>query len=151
MLPHLYKSNCRDYLFYSLIVPPFMVDISRNYLGTLYAGTPLTLTCEITLDDLVDIPVIVTNQWTRNMTNITEPTTTVNLTETDTNRYTATLEFYPLSATYDNGEYQCTVLVTANTDDIYTTNITNETSIDVVVEGEYVMTLIRRDIFISLF
>ena len=128
-----------------------MVDISRNYLGTLYAGTPLTLTCNITLDDLVDIPVIVTNQWTRNMTNITEPTTTVNLTETDTNRYTATLEFYPLSATYDNGEYQCTVLVTANTTDNYTTNITNETSIDVVVEGEYVMTLIRRDIFISLF
>ena len=127
-----------------------MVDISRNYLGTLYAGTPLTLTCEITLDDLVDIPVIVTNQWTRNMTNITEPTITETLVETDTNHYTATLEFYPLSAAYDNGEYQCTVLVTADTDDTYTTDITNETSTDVVVEGEYVMTLIRRDIFISL-
>ena len=71
--------------------------------------------------------------------NITEPTITETLIETDTNRYTATLDFYPLSATYDNGEYQCTVLVTANITDDYTTNITNETSTDVVVEGEYVI------------
>ena len=124
------------------------MDISRDYSDTLYAGTPLTLTCDITLDDLVDIPVIVTNQWTRNMMIITEPTITESLNETDTNRYTATLYFYPLSATYDNGEYQCTVLVRADTDDNYTTNITNETSIDVVVEGEYIITLIRRDICI---
>ena len=123
-------------IFYSLIVPSFTVDISRDYIGILYAGTPLTLTCNITLDDQVDIPVIVTNQWTRNMTNITEPTITESLIQTDTNRYTATLDFYPLSATYDNGEYKCTVLVTA---DDYTTNIINETSTDVVVEGEYIM------------
>ena len=70
---------------------------------------------------------------------ITELTITETLTETDTNRYTATLEFFPLSATYDNGEYQCTVLVTADTDVDYTTNITNETSTDVVVEGEYII------------
>ena len=126
-------------IFYSLTVPPFAVDISRNYLGTLYAGTPLTLTCNITLDDLVDIPVIVTNQWTRNMMNITEPTITESLIQTDTNHYTATLDFYPLSANYDNGEYKCTVLVTADTDDDYTTNIINETSTDVVVEGEYII------------
>ena len=126
-------------IFYSLTVPPFAVDISRNYLGTLYAGTPLTLTCNITLDDLVDIPVIVTNQWTRNMMNITEPTITESLIETDTNHYTATLDFYPLSASYDNGEYKCTILVTTDTDDDYTTNIINETSTDVVVEGEYIM------------
>ena len=82
------------------------------------------------------------------MMNITEPTITETLIETDTNCYTATLDFYPLSTTYDNGEYQCTVLVTANTDDDYTTNITNETLTDVVVESEYIMTLIRRDICI---
>ena len=73
------------------------------------------------------------------MMNITEPTITESLIETDTNHYTATLDFYPLSATYDNGEYQCTVLVTADTTDNYTTNIINETSTDVVVEGEYIM------------
>ena len=126
-------------IFYSLIVPSFSVDISRDYIGIVYAGTPLTLTCNITLDDLVDIPVIVTNQWRRNMMSITEPTITESLIETDTNRYTATLDFYPLSATYDNGEYMCTVLVTADTTDNYTTNIINETSTDVVVEGEYIM------------
>ena len=49
------------------------------------------------------------------MMNITEPTITESLIQTDTNHYTATLDFYPLSAVYDNGEYKCTVLVTANT------------------------------------
>ena len=116
-----------------------MVEITRNYLDTLYAGTPLTLTCNITLDDLVDIPVIVTNQWTRNMMNITEPTITESLIETDTNHYTVTLDFYPLSAVYDNGEYKCTVLVTADTTNNYITNniIINDASTDVVVEGQY--------------
>ena len=122
-------------IFYSLTVLPFTVDISRDYSGTLYAGTPLTLTCNITLDDLVDIPVIVTNQWTRNMMNITEPTITESLIQTDTNHYTATLDFYPLSAVYDNGEYKCTVLVTADT---YVTNIISDASTDIVIEGQYI-------------
>ena len=129
--------NLISILFHLLIVPPFMVDITRNYFDTLYAGTPLTLTCNITLDDLVDIPVIVTNQWTRNMMNITEPTITESLIQTDTNHYTATLDFYPLSAVYDNGEYKCTVLVIANTEDNYISYITNDTSTDVVVQGQY--------------
>ena len=73
------------------------------------------------------------------MVDITEPTITESLIQTDTNRYTATIDFCPLSATYDNGEYQCTVLVTADTTDNYITNITNETSTDVVVEGEYII------------
>ena len=73
------------------------------------------------------------------MMNITEPTITESLIQTDTNHYTATLDFYPLSASYDNGEYKFTLLVTADTDDDYTTNIINETSTDVVVEGEYII------------
>ena len=128
-----------SFLFSCLIVPPFTTEMSRNYLHTLYAGTQLTLTCNITLDDLVDIPVIVTNQWTRNMMNITEPTITESLIQTDTNHYTATLDFYPLSAVYDKGEYKCTVLVTADTTDDYIKNniITNDASTHVVVEGQY--------------
>ena len=119
-----------------------MVNITQNYLlDTLYDGTPLTLTCNIALDDLVDIPVIVTNQWTRNMMNITEPTITESLIETDTNHYTATLDFYPVSAVYDNGEYKCTVLVTADTDDNYTASITNDASTDVLVEGQHIIHL----------
>ena len=129
-------------LFYHLTVPPFTIDITQNYhLDTLYAGNPLTLTCNIALDDLVDIPVIVTNQWTRNMMNITEPTITESFIQTDTNHYTATLDFYPLSSVYDNGEYKCTVLVTADSTDKYTGNITNDASTDVVVEGQYIIQL----------
>ena len=119
-----------------------MVNITQNYLlDTLYAGTPLTLTCNIALDDLVDIPAIVTNQWTRNMMNITEPTITESLIQTDTNHYTATLDFYPVNAVYDNGEYKCTVLVTADTDDNYTASITNDASTDVLVEGQHIIHL----------
>ena len=84
------------------------------------------------------------------MMDITEPTITETLIVTDANHYTATLEFYTLSATYDNGEYQCTLLVTAYTDDNYTTSITNETSIDVVVEGEYIMTYLHITNSLSL-
>ena len=87
------------------------------------------------------------------MMNITEPTITESLIETDTNHYTATLDLYPLSASYDNGEYKCTVLVTADTVGDYTTNIINETSTDVVVEGEYIIgeTSAKFIILVSIF
>ena len=115
-------------------VPPFTVDISRDYSGTLYAGDPLTLTCTITLNNLVDIPVIVTNQWTSDMMNINESSITETIIETDTNRYTAALHFYPLSAN-DDGEYKCIVLVVTNTTDSYiNSNVSNEASTEVTVE-----------------
>ena len=72
------------------------------------------------------------------MMNITEPTITESLVQTDTNHYTATLDFNPI---YDNGEYKCTVLVTTNTDDNYTASIINDASTDVVVEGQYIIQL----------
>ena len=68
------------------------------------------------------------------MMNITEPTITESLIQTDTNHYTATLDFYPLSAVYDNGEYKSTVLVTAVS---YVTSIISDASTDVVIEGQY--------------
>ena len=76
------------------------------------------------------------------MMNITEPTITESLIQTDTNHYTATLDCYPLSAVYDNGEYKCTVLVTADTEDNYITYITSNASTDVVVEGEYIYNIL---------
>ena len=75
------------------------------------------------------------------MMNITEPTITESFIQTDTNHYTATLDFYPLSAVYDNGEYKCTVLVTADTEDNYTAYITNDASNDVVVESQFIIDL----------
>ena len=69
--------------------------------------------------------------------NITEPTITESLIQTDTNHYTATLDFYPLSAVYDNGEYKCTILVTADAADCYIRNVRMYASADVVVEGKY--------------
>ena len=115
-------------------VPPFTVDISRDYSGTLYAGDPLTLSCTIILHSLVDIPVIITNQWTKNMMNINESSITETITETDTNRYTAALDFYSLSAD-DDGEYKCIVLVNANTTDSYiNSNVSNEVSTEITVE-----------------
>ena len=62
--------------------PPFTVDISRDYSGTLYAEDPVTLICTITLNSLVDIPVIVTNQWIKNMLNINESSITETIIKT---------------------------------------------------------------------
>ena len=81
--------------------------------------------------------------------NITEPTITESFIQTDTNHYITTLDFYPLSAVYDNGEYKCTVLVTANTDNDYTTNITNDALTNVVVEGQYIIDLCNDALLIN--
>ncbi len=78
------------------IVPPFDVAISQDYTDPLYTGTNLTITCSITLDSLVNIPVIVNNQWTRNANGIPEATITEDLVINTNLTYTATLEFFPL-------------------------------------------------------
>ena len=80
------------------------------------------------------------------MMNITDPTITESLIQTETNHYITTLDFYPLSAVYDNGEYKCTVLVTTNTDDDYITNniIASDASTKIAVEGQYTKVIIMN-------
>ena len=117
-------------------VPPFDVEISQDYNDPLYAGTNLTITCEITLSSLVDIPVIVSNQWTRNGYEITEDTITEDLIGDDNLIHTATLEFFPLYHVTDDGEYRCSVNITADIGDNYVESIYNNRSTTFTVLGE---------------
>ena len=125
------------YFYLYSIVPPFDVTISQDYSDPLYTGTNLTITCSITLDSLVNIPVIVNNQWTRNGNVITEVTIVEDLVINTNLTYTATLEFFPLYYMTDDGDYQCSVDVIPDVTDNYVTNISNSASITIDVLGNY--------------
>ena len=92
-----------------------IVTISKEHNDTLYAGTPFFLKCDIIVSPLVTIPFTVTNQWTRNDTNVpmgpSDDTITDDLNMIDRLTYNATLTFYPLDNADDSGVYICCVLI----------------------------------------
>ena len=71
--------------------------------GTHYVGTPLTLTCDITVDSAVDTSVMADVTWTR-PSGVTTAETIMD------GVYQSTLEFNPLSAS-DGGQYSCAVTI----------------------------------------
>ncbi|XP_019851151.1 PREDICTED: protein sidekick-1-like [Amphimedon queenslandica] len=113
---------------FNLIVdfPPVIVAISKEHDDTLYAGTPFFIKCDIMLNPLVTIPVTVTNQWTRDGTNVpmgsSDATITEGLNMINTLHYNATLMFYPLDNANDTGMYTCNVQVTAPNSYMYLRN-----------------------------
>ena len=132
---------------FSYLVPPWDVTISQSYYDPLYAGTNLTITCNITLSNLVDIPVIVSNEWTRNRNEITEITITEDLVKINNFNHIASLEFFPLNALTDDGKYKCSVRVIPSVMDeddyMYITNVTNNASTALDVLGEFVVGLFK--------
>ncbi|XP_019851145.1 PREDICTED: neogenin-like [Amphimedon queenslandica] len=98
-------------------IPPVIVTISKEHNDTLYAGTPFFIKCDIMLNPLVSIPVTVTNQWTRDGTNVpmgsSDATITEGLNMINSLHYNATLMFYPLDNADDSGMYTCNVEVNA--------------------------------------
>ena len=116
------------------------MTISQSYTDTLYSGTPLNVTCDLELPALVDIPVVVSNQWTTtdnaNIPSADDTTITDDLTSSSNLQHTATLFFYPLNVTDSRG-YQCNIMIVANdvtgNDFVNPFNVVDSTSI--VVEG----------------
>ena len=92
------------------------VSISQDRSGILYAGTPFFFKCDIIVSSSVTIPFTVTNQWTRNDTNVpmgsSDETITDELNMIDRLNYNTTLTFYPLDNANDSGVYTCNVDVT---------------------------------------
>ena len=131
----------------SILVPPFNVTISQSYYGSLYAGINLTITCNITLSNLVDIPVIVSNEWTRNGNEITKTTITEDLVKINNLNHIASLEFFPLNALTDDGEYKCSARVIPSVMDeddyMYITNVTNNASTALDVLSEFIVGLVK--------
>ena len=104
-------------IFVFFVVPPLTVSISQERTGTLYAGTPFFFKCDIIVSPLVTIPFTVTNQWTRNDTNVpmgpSDDTITDELNMINRLTYNTSLMFYPLDNADDSGVYICNVEVTA--------------------------------------
>ena len=118
------------------IVPPFDVTISQDSSDPLYTGTNVAVTCNIKLSSLVDIPVSINNQWTRDGADIMESTITSDLIEDTALNHTATLEFYPLYHATDNGVYQCSVLISSGEEYVHPNGISNSASTTLDVLGK---------------
>ena len=132
----LYKTIC-----YYFVVPPVTTSISQSHHGVLYAGTQFFLRCLITLNDLVTIPVIVRNEWTRDDISVpsgfsNDATITEGLIQKDSLQYEATLHFNPLDNTDDSGEYSCNFNILSNISDYeYVRNTSANTSTTITVQG----------------
>ena len=97
----------------------------------------------------MNIPMKVSNKWTRNGSQITEKTIKDDFLKNRNLTYTASLEFYPLNVFTDDGEYTCTVRVSSDEMDenSYTTNITNSASTSLDVLGKSSMRLLYLNLF----
>ena len=117
-----------------------LTSISYGHHGILYAGTSFFLRCVITLNDLVTVPVIVKNQWTRNGVSVphgfsNDSTITDSLLKVVPLKYEATLQFTPLN-TDNNGEYTCIFDVLSNISDYkYVRNISSSVKTTISIEG----------------
>ena len=133
------KNNLFTYIF--LTVPPVIVIISKERSDPLYAGTPFFIKCDIMLNPLVTIPVTVTNQWTRDGTNVpmgsSDATITEGLNMINTLHYNAALMFYPLNNADDSGMYTCNIEVTAPNSYTYLRNTSASANTSITVIGKY--------------
>ena len=117
----------------------------------LYAGTNLTLTCSIDLDeDLVDIPVIVSTSWMKNTAPViidsTHSEQQLLAMNTTLLTYAATYSFTPLDDSFsitgksdigDSGAYQCDFIVMPNVSNSFVSPRNGSSaSNDIAVLGE---------------
>ena len=126
-------------IFVFFLVPPVTVSISQERSGILYVGTPFFFKCDITVSPFVTIPFTVTNQWTRNDTNVpmgpSDDTITTELKMIDRLNYNASLTFYPLDNADDSGVYTCNVDVTAPSAYTYLRNTSASANASITVTG----------------
>ena len=88
---------------------------------------------------LVTIPFTVTNQWTRNDTNVpmgpSDDTITDELNMIDRLNYNTTLTFYPLDNADDSGVYSCNIEVIAPSNYTYLRNTSASANTSITVTG----------------
>ena len=89
-----------------------VISVSRS--GPLSAGTPLTLTCNTTLNQYVDDGEEVNTVWTGPAMTELSSRPRINITNAvdSTLPYVSELTISSLDAAADNGEHSCTVTVT---------------------------------------
>ena len=131
--------------------------ISQSHYGVLYAGTSFFLRCVIILNELVTIPVIVRNHWTKNNMSVPsgllhDTTITEGLIQNSSLQYEATLYFNPLDNTDDSGEYSCNFIILSNISDyVYVRNTSANANTTITVQGTlYLIPFTLYNIFVGV-
>ena len=114
-----------------LVPPPTAVTLTASPNGTIFTGSPLTLTCSIELSEAVNIAVTVNTVWSGPPGTQFTTTTSVATTMTATT-YTSTATISSVG-TSDSGEYTCTATVssTSNSFVLASGGATGSTSVTV--------------------
>ena len=128
-------SGCVQYSF--ITVPAPDVIVTAAYTPPLYAGSSLTLTCNVTLDSNVDNNENVTTSWS-GPSDITGEKYLVTAASGSGSTYTSNLTISSL-ADQDDGTYTCIGIVTGGYDQ------------QVTASGSYTLSTIRKPILIGLF
>ena len=129
----------------SCAVPEAEVIITRNHDDTVYDGTTLTLTANITFSDLTgaDVPLSLDISWTRDDDVINCDTRIIVSTVTSSGTsYTATLIYSPIT-TDDSGQVTASVTITPSVESQYIQSVTVmalEVRLD--VQGIYILHVI---------
>ena len=114
--------------------------ITRTHSGTVYAGTELTLTSDISFSDLsrVDVEISLNISWiTDSVVIVNNSRTRVSGVSGSGTSYTASLSFSPI-ATSDSGQLTATVTVRPATTSQYIQSVTVIEADMFTVEGEKV-------------
>ena len=115
--------------------PPIISGSPRN--TSFFRGLVLTLTCSITLGDVVDTPVTVQGIWNRNGAELTDGDENGRITIVNppmsSPPYDITLRFNPLNVT-DAGTYECDMTVTPQ-DTTFISTATTSNSRAITISG----------------
>ena len=128
------------------------MTITRSHSGTVYAGTELILSADISYSELqqraVDVDISLDVRWTRD--NDVINVTTISAAGDSNDNYTASLSYSPI-ATSDSGQISVTVTVRPSQDSLYVQSVTTTNSTQLDVEGmEYDYTVAMVTYSISL-
>ena len=145
-----------------LVPPPTAVTVTTSPDGTIFTGSPLTLTCSIELSEAVDIAVTVNTVWSG--PSVTQFTTTTSVaTRMTATTYTSTATISSVE-TRDSGEYTCRATVSSispflidseGTSGMHTVNIGNiplhKSIIIIVLALNYNWNKVSRSLYSTMY
>ena len=122
-------------------VPTPMLSIELSIQNNFFAGSELTITCNIIVDYTVDTPFIVNTTWTMTngsvhdiLTNTTKRITVLSPFETSFNTYSTQVIFSTFSTSMDSGMYTCNVSIDGDYDSLLNSD---EISKTVAIIGKF--------------
>ena len=127
-------------------MPDPKVTLTKSHSGTVYAGTELVLTLEISFNDLkrVDVNISISLTWNRWPLNINaisyiqldnDTRTTVSAVSGGDSSFKASLTYSPIAIS-DSGRHWTNVIVQPSDKSIYIKSLLDSARVDLIVKGE---------------